>query len=52
MISPVLGFLIIGYVMWNAELNAKIAGLCWLLAGLALFMTLRLMGRSTELPSE
>jgi amino acid transporter len=52
LVSPAIGFLIIGYVMWNAELNAKIAGLSWLAAGACLFVTLRLMGRSIELPTE
>jgi amino acid transporter len=48
--SPVMGFLIIAYVLWNAETNAKIAGGCWLVAGAGLFVTLRLMRRPTGLP--
>jgi len=47
---PGIGFLVIGYVLWNAETNAKIAGLCWVACGLGVLVALRLMGRSTELP--
>ena len=49
-VVPAIGFVIVGYVLWNAEANAKIAGACWLAAGAVLFVTLRLMGRSTALP--
>jgi amino acid transporter len=34
-ISPVIGFIIIGYVLWNAEPAAKIGGVVWLLVGAA-----------------
>jgi amino acid transporter len=50
LVSPAIGFVIIGYVLWNAETNAKIAGGGWLLAGLALFITLRLLRRPARLP--
>jgi amino acid transporter len=50
LVSPAIGFLIMGYVLWNAETNAKIAGGGWLLAGVALFVTLRLLRRPTRLP--
>lgn len=50
LISPAIGFLIMAYVLWNAETNAKIAGGGWLLAGLALFVTLRFLRRPTRLP--
>jgi len=49
-ISPSVGFVIIGYVLWNAELNAKIAGGAWLAVGAALFFILKSLGRSTALP--
>ncbi|MGG5260248.1 APC family permease [Phycicoccus avicenniae] len=32
-VSPVLGFLIIGYVLWNADASAKIGGIVWLVIG-------------------
>jgi amino acid transporter len=50
LLSPALGFFVIGCVLWNAERNAKIAGGAWLIAGLALFVTLRLLRRPTRLP--
>jgi amino acid transporter len=50
LVVPLIGFAIIGYVLWNAQEDAKIAGGLWLLAGLALFVTLKFMGRSTDLP--
>jgi amino acid transporter len=49
-ISPAIGFVIIGYVLWNAEANAKIAGLAWLVMGAVLFVITRLRGRSAALP--
>lgn len=50
--SPVIGFCIIAYVLWNAEANAKIAGLCWMVVGIAALVALRLMGRSVTLGEE
>ncbi len=32
-VSPVIGFLILGYVLWNADTTAKVGGLVWLLVG-------------------
>ncbi len=37
-ISPVLGFLIIGFVLWNAESAAKIGGLVWLAIGVPVLL--------------
>jgi len=34
-VGPVIGFLIIGFVLWNAEPAAKIGGLAWLVIGIA-----------------
>ena len=50
LIVPLIGLAIIAFVLWNAEANAKIAGVLWMVAGLGLFVTLRLTGRSTALP--
>jgi amino acid transporter len=50
LVVPVVGFVITAYVLVNAEANAKIAGTGWLLAGLALYITLRLLRRSLQLP--
>jgi amino acid transporter len=46
---PATGFVITAYVLWNAATNAKIAGTGWMLAGLALFVTLRLLHRRPRL---
>ena len=46
LVVPGIGILIIGYVLWNAEANAKIAGGLWLLAGLAVLLVQRARDRS------
>jgi amino acid transporter len=50
LISPIIGFAIVGYVLVNAEANAKIAGVCWLAVGVAVLVWFRLSGRATALP--
>jgi amino acid transporter len=50
LLSPAIGFLIVGYVLINAERNAKIAGGIWLAVGAVLFAIARLRGRSAALP--
>ena len=35
LVSPVIGFLVIAYVLWNADANAKIGGIVWLVVGVA-----------------
>jgi amino acid transporter len=45
---PAIGFVIIAYVLWNAEANAKIAGFTWMIAGLVLFAVLRFLGRAPQ----
>ncbi len=52
LLVPLIGLLIIAYVLWNAEANAKIAGGCWLAAGAVMFITLRMMHRPTALPED
>jgi amino acid transporter len=47
---PLIGLVIVGYVLWEAEAAAKIAGVCWLAAGAVFYAALRVMGRSTALP--
>jgi amino acid transporter len=51
-VVPAIGFLIIGYVLWNAEVNAKIAGGCWLAAGIVYYVAMRARGCSVVLPAE
>jgi amino acid transporter len=38
LIAPLIGFVIIAYVLWNAEANAKIAGLAWTAVGCAIYL--------------
>jgi amino acid transporter len=49
LVVPACGLVIIGYVLWNADVNAKIGGGVWLLIGCAVLLVLRLTGRTTEL---
>jgi amino acid transporter len=39
--APAIGAIIIGYVLWNAETHAKIAGTTWLAAGLVVLLVQR-----------
>ena len=50
LVSPVIGFVIVAYVLANAETNAKIAGAVWLAIGAALYIIARLRGHATALP--
>jgi len=49
LVSPVIGFLIIAYVLFNADIHAKVGGGAWLLFGVAVLIGLRLTGRTPEL---
>ena len=50
LLLPGIGLVIVATVLVNAEANAKIAGVLWMIGGLVLFLVLRWTGRSTELP--
>ena len=52
LIVPVLGFLIIGYVLLNADDAAKIGGIVWLVIGAGVFLYYRRTGRKTDLSGE
>ena len=45
LVVPTLGFLIIGYVLFNADPLAKIGGIVWLAIGAVVFIVNRLTGR-------
>lgn len=45
LVVPTLGFLIIGYVLFNADSLAKIGGIVWLAIGAAVFLVNKLGGR-------
>ncbi len=47
LVVPVLGFLIIGYVLLNADINAKVGGLVWLALGGIVYLYYRASGRKT-----
>ena len=47
LVVPVVGFLIIGYVLLNADMAAKIGGIVWLVIGLAVYLYYRWSGRTT-----
>ncbi|MEO5711674.1 MAG: APC family permease [Nocardioidaceae bacterium] len=48
-VSPVLGFLILAYVLLNAQLEAKYLGLIWFALGLLVLVFLLATGRRPEL---
>jgi len=50
LVLPLIGLGVIATVLVNAERNAKIAGVLWMIGGLVLFLVLRRLGRSTVLP--
>lgn len=52
LVVPVLGFLIIGYVLLNANDAAKIGGIVWLIIGAGVFAYYRRTGRKTDLSGE
>jgi amino acid transporter len=52
LLLPSIGFLIIAYVLLNAQVNAKIAGGVWIITGAGVLVVLKLMGRSTALAVE
>ncbi len=55
LVVPVLGFIIVAYVLINAAGPAKIAGLCWLSLGGGAFMLLKVRARrlpTASTPSE
>ena len=45
LVVPTLGFLIIGYVLFNADPLAKIGGIVWLAIGAVVFVVNRVTGR-------
>jgi amino acid transporter len=49
LVMPLIGLIIMVYVLINAQLDAKLAGSAWMIAGLVLFVGLKLAGRSTDL---
>ena len=52
LIVPLTGFAIISYVLWNMDVNARMLGVLWLAAGIAIVMLLKLLGQKSALPLE
>lgn len=52
LVVPIVGFLIIGYVLLNASSQAKVGGLVWLVIGAGVFLYYRRTGRKTDLDAE
>jgi len=50
LVAPAIGLVIIADVLVNAEPSAKIAGVCWMLAGAIVFVTLKRLRRPASLP--
>ena len=49
LVVPLIGFVIIGYVLLNADTHAKIGGLIWLAIGVVVIVVRKLTGRSVTL---
>jgi amino acid transporter len=49
LVVPLIGFVIIAYVLYKADSNAQIGGACWLALGIIILVVRRLTGRSTDL---
>jgi amino acid transporter len=52
LISPLIGFAIVGYVLLNTQTNAKVAGLLWLGIGVVMLIVIRMRGGRPGLLSE
>jgi hypothetical protein len=49
LVVPLIGFVIIGYVLYNADVNAKIGGSIWLAVGIIVIVVRKLTGRDVTL---
>jgi hypothetical protein len=49
LVSPIIGFIIIGFVMVNLDPLAKEIGGVWLIIGIIYYVILRITQRNTEL---
>ncbi|HEY1570119.1 MAG TPA: APC family permease [Pseudonocardiaceae bacterium] len=49
LVVPLIGFVIIGYVLYNADTHAKLVGGAWLLIGVIVIVVRLLTGRSVRL---
>jgi len=49
LVVPLIGFVIIAYVLWNADVDAKIGGLVWLAIGVVVIVVRKVSGREIRL---
>ncbi|TCO54259.1 APC family permease [Actinocrispum wychmicini] len=49
LVVPAVGFVIIAYVLYNADTPAKVGGLIWLAIGVILLLVRKAMGRDTTI---
>lgn len=53
LLLPVVGLLIIGFVIYEMDIEAKVLGLSWLVIGIVYYLVLRVvLKRSVELELE
>jgi len=52
LVVPAVGFMVIGYVLFNAETMAQIAGSVWLTLGVIVLVMLKMRGQRATLPAE
>lgn len=52
LVVPLVGFAIITYVLVNMDMHAQVLGTCWLAAGIAIVILVKLFGGKTALPLE
>lgn len=53
LLLPVTGLLIIGFVLWEMDRQAKVLGLSWLVLGILYYLTMRIVfRRGLTMPSE
>ena len=52
LVVPAIGFVIIGYVLYNASTDAKVGGLIWLGIGVVLLVVRKVLGKDTRLNLE
>lgn len=51
-VVPVIGFIVIGYVLLNASHYAQLVGVAWLIVGLGVFIFYKVTGRTVEISSD
>jgi len=49
LVVPLIGAVIIGYVLYNADINAKIGGSVWIAIGIVVIVVRKLTGRDVKL---